>query len=192
MIYVRVNTEGVKKHLGDIARGMRRKKFMGSAGEALRNALASFYEGKQSTFWAQFSPNFPNGFRVTVTANRATATLGGYESAILSHKIYGGPVFPRKAGALAIPLIPEARRAGSPRNGMTPRLFILKTRAKAFLASEGPGGGKSRRRAKLWYILLQSVIHRPDPNARPTNEYIRAHVLPAVREEVVALVRGRG
>ncbi len=191
MIYVRYNTSGLKKTLDGIARRLRNNRMMEAAGTSLHNALAWFYEGKGSTFWSRFSPNSAEGFRIHVTPNRATASIGGYTGAILAHKIHGGTVRPKCAGALAIPLSPEARRAGSPRDGRTPDLFLLKTKTKAFLAEAGPRGGKSRSRLKLWYILLRAVTHRPDPDAKPTSEYIKQAVSPEVVAEFRRIIAGK-
>lgn len=184
MIYVRYNTSGLKKKLDGIARRLRSNRMMEAAGAALHTALADFYEGKGSTFWARFSPNSAEGFRISTTPNRATASIRGYTGAILSHKIHGGTVRPKDAGALAIPLTREARRAGSPRDGRTPELFIYKAKSgHAFLAEPGPRGGRSRRRLKLWYILLKAVTHRADPQAKPTSDYIKRAVSPEVIAE---------
>ena len=192
MIYVRYNTGNLKRTVDGIARRLRSNSMMEAAGYSLHNALAQFYEGKGSTFWARFSPNAQEGFRIHVTPNRATASIGGYTGAILAHKIHGGTVRPKYAGALTLPLSPEARRAGSPRDGRTPELFIFKAKSgHAFLAQPGPRGGKSRSRLKLWYILLKAVTHRADPDSKPTNEYIKQAVSPEVVAEFRRIIAGK-
>lgn len=102
-----------------------------------------------------------------------------------NQKVYGGPIRPKKAKALAIPVHKDAYMMGprefSTRTGV--QLFILKTQGgKAFLAgktTQGNRGRRDRRRGAtsapitLFYMLSFGVNQKPWPDTLPTKEEIQ-------------------
>lgn len=115
------------------------------------------------------------------TADGVTVTVA---SAPFIHKITGGKVTAKAAGALAIPLTAEAYKKqgkGTLRESF-PGLFVLRTRKGAWLvrsSQENRGQsrekgarrqkprGIQRERLEFLFRLTKSVTHRPDPRALP-------------------------
>jgi hypothetical protein len=119
----------------------------------------------------------------SVTDTSATVTIASPE---LIHKINGGIVTPKRAKALAIPLSPEAYKAGSAR--LFPReLTMISRPGKAPLLVETGIIGKSTA-WKLHYILLKSVKHNPDPNALPPQRDLAASLLTRARAHVARIM----
>ena len=108
-------------------------------------------------------------------------------SAPFVHKITGGTVTPKAAGALTIPLTAEAyakNGKGTLRESF-PGLFVLRTRKGAWLVrssmenrgqSRAPrvkgqrrerARGVQRERLEFLFRLTKSVTHQPDPRALP-------------------------
>lgn len=87
--------------------------------------------------------------------------------------LYGGTVRAKRARALAIPLTAAAYAAGSPREGATPNLFVLKSRSRgAFLAEAEPFA--RRGTVRLWYALKAAVTVPKTPDALPPESDIAA------------------
>lgn len=145
----------------------RRKPLMTALGRRLQRLLQRHFvardaEGNRrgwprSHFWSQI--------------RRATAFAGANDVAAkvsisdprLAHKVHGGTIRPVEAKSLAIPLRPEAKVAGLPRARLIPGLFLLVSRARgvAFLAR------REDRALRLYYKLVKSITHQPDPRALP-------------------------
>lgn len=174
MIHVSVDSKGVRERIERVKREITGTKVRGALLKDLLSAYETFYTGKNSKFWAQFAPSSPSGFKGGITENAVYLQLGGYPAAILLHKLHGGPVNANPGKALAIPLTPQARQAGSPSRGKTPELFIFKSirTNKAFLARRWRGRGASKKKLELWYILLKSVTHRAFPDSMPSRKTI--------------------
>jgi hypothetical protein len=88
----------------------------------------------------------------------------------LAFKIEGGTIVPVSAGALTIPLVPEAKgisaREYAESQGV--QLFAI----KGVLATVGTSRGKVHDIVPI-YALKQSVTQEPWPGAMPPNEEIR-------------------
>lgn len=88
-----------------------------------------------------------------------TLTVGSNLDRAALHQ-HGGTITPTRARALAIPLTPEAWRAGSPRNWPEGALFVWRSQAgKGFLAESQVKlrGKKKQSRLILHYALAASV-----------------------------------
>lgn len=103
-----------------------------------------------------------------------------------NQKVYGGPIRPKKAKALAIPVHRDAYALGprefSTRTGI--RLFILKTQSgQAFLAGAEKGVApatrtrsrqrNSRKKITFFYMLSFGVNQKPWPDTLPTRQEIQ-------------------
>lgn len=95
---------------------------------------------------------------------------------------YGGTVSAKRSRFLAVPLTAAAYAAGSPREGATPNLFVLKSRSGrgAFLAEAEAFAGRGT--VRLWYALKASVKVPQNPDALPPEGDISA----ALNREAVA------
>lgn len=91
-------------------------------------------------------------------------------SPAIAHRLRGGTITPKRGKYLAIPLTPEAYKAGSPREGgMSGLVFAGGYQGRtAFLGRrEGQFGSLTRH-----YLLVRSVTHAPDPRTLPTPELL--------------------
>jgi hypothetical protein len=116
-----------------------------------------------------------------VTADSAEVVVA---SAAIAHKLSGGTITPKRGKFLAIPLTAEAYKAGSPREGNMPGLFLVRRKGetgRAFLAVADRLGEKPPRGAKGMaprdrggirpqYLLVRSVTQAPDPRTLPPPE----------------------
>jgi hypothetical protein len=119
-----------------------------------------------------------------LTNHSATVTIASPE---LIHKINGGIITPKRAKALAIPISPEAYKAGSAR--LFPRELTMVSRpGRPPLLVETGIIGKSKA-WKLHYILLRSVKHAPDPNALPPQRDLAQSLLARARTHVARIMR---
>lgn len=67
----------------------------------------------------------------------------------------GATIYPKEAKALAVPLTPEAYRAGGPRNfGRPLRLVWPKGKARGWLVEDRRKRGKKGERAEMQFLLL--------------------------------------
>ena len=90
----------------------------------------------------------------------ATITIGDKPGEHFALRYFGGPVTPKKAKYLAIPLTAEAAAARRPRE--VDGLFLLRGRnGNKFLARKTPAG------LERLFLLTKSTTHRPDPTALP-------------------------
>lgn len=87
---------------------------------------------------------------------------------------YGGTVGAKRGRMLAIPMTAAAYAAGSPREGNTPNLFVLKSRSGrgAFLAEAEAFAGRGT--VRLWYALKAKVTVPANPDALPPESDISA------------------
>lgn len=132
-----------------------------------------------------------------VTAESATITVA---SAAIAHKLTGGTITPKRGKMLAIPLTPEAYKAGSPREGNMPGLFLIQRKGstgRAFLATADALGAKKPKGAKSMaprdngirpqYLLVRSVTQSADPRTLPPAEQLAA----ALQQEVNTFITRR-
>lgn len=87
-------------------------------------------------------------------------------------KVHGGTVRARPGKALALPLR-AAAYGKTPRGLQIEGLFILRSRiaGRAFLAA------REGERLTIYYLLVKQTVHRPDPDALPNMEALRADLI---------------
>lgn len=123
----------------------------------------------------------------SVDARKAVVSIASPEFA---HKVTGGTITPKRAGALSIPLSPEAYKVG--RASLFPRpLTMVSRKGKPPLLVETGVIGKSRA-WKLHYVLLKSVTHAADLEAWPPQEKLEASLLQRARAVLAHILRTRG
>lgn len=169
---------------------------MFAAGTAARKAFQDYYRSlppnkrgfASKRFWEKEGAR--SVFLRDVTNVRASVSV---DSVAMGHRYYGGTVTAKRAGALSIPISPEAYRTGSAslwrgtpltrvdRPGHPPLLIeITGWKSKAW---------------KIHYILLKSVTHSPDrrawPMGTPAANAILEATAAAVRRALTVLVRRR-
>lgn len=148
------------------------------SGEYLREYLASWYDGKGREHWINNSlPTHDPGRMSTgwfssiarkwflSSADASGAVISNPdEDGSLRHKIGGGTITAKNAGALTIPLVPEAhgRRAADYQSEIG-ELFTIPNKSALFEAVEGGG-------VRAVYALCKSVTHAPWPDAIPAGE----------------------
>lgn len=112
------------------------------------------------------------------TADGVTVTVASRE---FMHKVTGGKVTAKVAGALTIPLTAEAYAKagkGTLRESF-PGLFVIRTKGGgAFLARnpKGKGKGVAQGPPEFLFRLVKSVTHQPDPRALPPDSAIPAAI----------------
>lgn len=88
----------------------------------------------------------------------------------LRHKIEGGTIVPTSAGALTIPLVPEAKGISATEYAASHGVELFPI--KGVLATVGTSGGKVHDIVPI-YALKPSVTQEPWPGAMPPDEEIR-------------------
>ena len=134
--------------------------------------------GRRTHFWNQVRDSVSN----------ATILNGGAQVRVsitdprMAQKYYGGRISAKAAGALTLPLIPDAyaRRASTYEAETGLKLFILKPAdsGKAFLAAKENGG------ITLVYLLTKSVHQDKDPTALPDMGVLRGELISRARRYV--------
>lgn len=152
------------------------------SGEYLRDYVASWYDNKGREHWVNTSlPTHGPGrmstgwfsniarkwFLSSADASGAVITNPD-EDGSLRHKIRGGTITAKNAGALTIPLVPEAhgRRAADYQSEIR-ELFTIPNKSALFEAVEGGG-------VRAVYALRQSITHNPWTDAIPASEELAA------------------
>lgn len=122
----------------------------------------------KKNFWAQVKRSTA---LTNVGEREATVAVSDPRYAL---QLRGGTVSAKRSRMLAIPLTAAAYAAGSPREGATPKLFVLKSRSGrgAFLA-EADRFARSGT-VRLWYALKASVKVPMNPDAMPSESDIAA------------------
>lgn len=178
-------TDSVTPHLRRIAGRLQNKRgLMAALGKQLEIDLRSHFlsrdsEGNKrgfprSHFWRNQVAK--HTALQTITDNSATVVISSPE---LAHKITGGIVTPKRAKALAIPLSPEAYKAGSARLFPRPLTMISRAGKPPLLVETGIIGKSTAW--KLHYILLKSVKHKADPKALPPQAQLTSSILTRAR-----------
>ena len=152
------------------------------SGEYLRDYLASWYDNKGREHWVNnslpthgpgrmstgwFSNIARKWFLSSADASGAVITNPD-EDGSLRHKIRGGTITAKNAGALTIPLVPEAhgRRAADYQSEIR-ELFTIPNKSALFEAVEGGG-------VRAVYALRKSITQDPWPDAIPANKELAA------------------
>lgn len=141
---------------------------------ALMRDTQDFYAEKGSAFWGAIG----EAFKDESTAGVARASIMGEQGAILLHKVNGGTVYPKPPKKnLAIPASSEARKAGWPSWGRTPPLRLgawdrdgkphALVEADVVRKVRGKWMKESPAFRRIWYWLVKSATHLPDPEALP-------------------------
>jgi hypothetical protein len=106
-----------------------------------------------------------------VGEREATVAISDERFALQYH---GGTVVAKRGKMLAIPMTAAAYAAGSPREGKTPNLFVLKSRSGrgAFLAEADAFAGRGT--VRIWYALKAKVTVPANPDALPPEGDISA------------------
>lgn len=120
----------------------------------------------------QFAENVVKGWQQPVVQGlnvTITNTFG-----LLSWKVTGGTITPKSAGALTIPLVPQAK--GVPARSI-PGLFIagnaLVRRPTTITLAFGGGGWRQvGKQLEAIYALSRGVTQAPWPNALPPDEAV--------------------
>jgi hypothetical protein len=119
--------------------------------------------GSRSNYWRRVGQSVQNPqvrqLSVVISINDPT----------FAQKVYGGPIRPKRAGALTIPVDPLAydRSAKTFQQETGLRLFLLKGRVSggSFLAAKAAAGG-----IHIYYELSKGVNQKPDPEALPDRQ----------------------
>lgn len=143
-----------------------------------------------------------------VTDNSATVTIA---SPAIAHKYEGGTITASRAGALSIPLTPEAARVGSAslfprpltlitRPGRPPLLIEKQDKVEMRTVKSPKTEGEPQKKFKVasiiqdfkWtiqYVLLKSVTQVKDPRTLPDKDAVTKSILDRARS-VVARITG--
>ena len=128
----------------------------------------------------------------SVTPKSAVITIADVR---FVHRILGGTVTPKRAGALAIPLTAEAyglAGKGTLRESM-PGLILFRTARGAFLGKStmqkvAGRKGLKRQQIKALFILLKSVTHKPHPNELPDQARMGAEIHDAMAKAAAIMI----
>lgn len=165
------------------------RRIMNAAGKQLEGDLRDHFQARnqepnkqgfpRKNFWAGIA-NKTLFSSMSLSGDEAVVTVS---DPAINQKVYGGTITPKRGRALAIPLIGEAYKAGSPRALQNNFLRLLVTKAgKAFLVERETTKGKSMSFAgRFWYQLVPKVTQAPDPRALPEPSYLEGSVLAAIR-----------
>ena len=138
------------------------------AGGELRAALQEHFRARGWSIYRQIAQATALS---SVTPTEAVVMVAGEEGKILLHKINGGVVKAKEAGSLAIPISPQAKRAGYARNFQRPLVLIKRKSGLSPLLVE-----ILKRKWNLHYVLKKSVYHRPDQMALPDKAMVEARI----------------
>lgn len=135
------------------------------AGRALSNLLKAHYRQKGQTpnklggerqfFWLQVG----QGVNQRQTGTNSVAVSIAHPA--INQKIFGGTISAKRAGALTIPVHPQAY--GRSASVLSKLIGVALFRVKDVLA----GWDKSAKKLTIYYVLKKSVNQKPDPTALP-------------------------
>lgn len=147
------------------------------AGGELRAALQDHFRARNQSIYRQIAQATQ---LASVTRTEAEVRVGGGQGLILLHKINGGVVRAKEAGALSIPLTPEAKRVGYARHFPRPLTMINRPNKPPLLVEIKRWTGRNAAWV-IHYVLTKSVYHRPDPQALPDRAAVESRILARVR-----------
>ena len=151
--------------------------------DALLEDTQKFYKEKGSAFWGSIR----DAFEDSSFSGVARISVMGEHGAMLLHKVNGGTVYPKAPKKnLAIPASSEAKAAGWPSHGRTPPLRLgawgrdgkphALVEADVVRKVKGRWMKESPAFRRIWYWLVKSATHLPDPEALPPPERTMAAV----------------
>lgn len=133
----------------------------------LDNSRHNKLGGPRSHFWSAAAD--ATNFRVVPEGAEINVAHTG-----VALRYHGGTVRPVNAKALAIPARPEAY-GRLPRDPELPELFVIRRRAGGAALAARVGGA-----LQIYFWLVKSARHDPDPSVLPTEEYLSHNVRTAV------------
>jgi len=179
------------------------KPLLQAAGEQLAKDLRAHFTARDKQpnakgwpkrhFWA----NIARATSLTsVTDDSAEVVI---DEPAINLKVYGGTVTPKRGKYLAIPAIPEAYQAGSPRELPTDFLqFVPPKNGKSAMLIERDNNvvirSKGYRKAlkrkgnqlgwggRIWYYLARKTHHDPDPDALPPTAALETSIYTAITD----------
>lgn len=163
---------------------------------ALMDDTQAFYAEKGSKFWGKIG----GAFKDESLSGVARISVMGEQGAILRHKVDGGTVYPKPPKKnLAIPASSEAKAAGWPSHGQTPplRLGAWGRDGRPHALVEADVVRKVRGRwikespafRRIWYWLVKSATHLPDPEAMPPPSRTMDAVLKAAVDRAARVLK---
>jgi len=181
VIAVQVNTAGFVRAMKRLTSAVARPRaVMAAAGRAGANELKRHYRekdktepnklgGKRTHFWLAVS----RAVQAPITSD--TESRISINHPAIAQKVRGGPIVPKRAKALTIPVAPEAygRRASTFEAETGLKLFVFKKDNCAFLAAADGKG------VRVYYVLSQGVNQLPDPTAMPEPRRFQSVILRA-------------
>ncbi len=178
--------DGITPELNRIAANFRNTQgLMRVAGGELRAALQEHFRSRGWSIYKQIA----NATALSsVMPTEAVVTVGGEEGKILIHKVSGGVVRAKEAGALAIPLTPAAKRAGYARHFPRPLTMVSRKTKPPLLVEIKRWTGRNAAWV-IHYVLKKSVYHKPDPLALPDRSAVEARIIARVRIWADAMLR---
>jgi ribosomal protein S10 len=168
----------------DKAGGWRGKRYLGTG------------RGDGSSFGADVARGWNH------TAADATSATITNDATYYAHKVKGGTITPKRAKALTIPLIPEARGlyASVYQQNTGRRLFTIKGKHALFerigsitsgsRGRRGAAGGTSIKTSQIRavYALVKSVTNGPWPGALPPEEMLAVAFTNAWRDGLADII----
>lgn len=133
--------------------------------------VREFFGTRRTHYWRKMS-NAVGAVEVDVSGMSFKIPI---KSKTLRQKVKGGPITPKKARALTIPVHPDAyaRSAAELERALGVKLFILRTvLGDAFLAAKRQLR-KGRNSVVRYYLLKRGVNQKPWPGTLPERSEIR-------------------
>lgn len=185
-------TDNLTPELQRMARGLKNKRpLMYAAGKAAERAIKEYYLGLPANRYGFPSRGFwrAQGADKTRLASfdegQATVVVDSVE---MGHKYFGGPVEPKRATYLTIPLNAAAYAIGSPQKLMTGAQVkaAMKRKASRRAPERFP---KTFPNGATWLFTRLPVMHKPDPRAFPPKEKIEPEVLAEIERRMALIMR---
>ena len=137
--------------------------------------------GDRTHFWNQIGQSV--GLDVKVAGNVVAIPIRDKR---FPQKLYGGPIVPKRAQALTIPVHPAAHgRTAAVIASKVGGLFIVKSGEDAFLANKMGG------RLTFYFMLKRRVVQRPWPGSLPSKRGMQLVFARALKREVITRMRRR-
>ncbi len=166
-----------------------RRPLMRAAAQAARDAMRAHYARQPGNergwpgrgFWDREGVN-----KVAIARFDNDSATVVVDSTLMGHRYFGGPVSPKRAKYLAIPLNSKAYQTGSPTmlsdQPVNQRRKKSKRKAPRKFVKEFPTGER--------YLFTRGpVTHRPDPRAFPPEADVNAAVGAVIEEKADLILR---
>lgn len=162
----------------------------------LMRAIAEAMEQTMRAHYLSQPPNalgFPSqGFwrkegadRVIIESFDQTQATVVVDSVAMGHRFFGGRVSAKGAGALSIPVSPEAYATGSASLWSGPELTLIPRQDKPALLVDV----SDETAWNIHYVLVKSVVHEPDERAFAPRETVESSVHQVIRDKLDLLLR---